>query len=300
MAKRRGRQKFDGVGFAIGIVVAMIGGLVMLVRSAVRALATRTKSGPGRIEVGNPVSGLPRGPLTDEYGLPIRPAPAWMSASGVRFWMSTCVDTSTGRSFDLRLGGTDEDNARAYASAWGFVTGPLIPTALKPRGRGGFVRSYGRNLQEYDPGVVGTAIVSTGQYEIEPLLAVLDHDCEWRDRHHLLQGVMMAAYTLRERLPAMKTVCEMTCWQWFVEAPFLIQDIVRHREELGVDGKMIGVVAPERLSILLEKDGFPERAAQICRLAVRLNLSSADIAALEHRAWKVEQRLAKKAAKKKG
>jgi hypothetical protein len=115
------------------------------------------------------------------------------------------------------------------------------------------------------------------------MLAVWNQDCDWIDRHFYLQNLAELAYKERDQTDNALTHCEWACWQWLMEAPFLM-DALR-MEFRGPS--FVSINIPKRLVILLEKTGQRDRAADVAHACLALDFGPLEVEYLSKKAGRV-------------
>ncbi len=115
------------------------------------------------------------------------------------------------------------------------------------------------------------------------MLAVRNQDCDWVDRHFYLQRLAETAYKERERADNALTHCEWACWQWLMEAPFLM-DALRMEFQ---GPSFVSITVPKRLVILLEKTGHKDRAADVANACLSLNFGPLEVEYLTKKAGRI-------------
>lgn len=194
----------------------------------------------------------------------------------MRYYLSECIDAQTGRCFQLRLLGSDEQDAQSVPVAWGFITSkpePVCPEPIRAI-KGTMISRGGRSI----PASAVWDVTHRG--DLSEMLAVRNQDCDWVDRHFFLQRLAETAYKERERADHALTHCEWACWQWLMEAPFLM-DALRMQFQ---GPTFVSISVPKRLVILLEKTGHKERAAEVANACLSLDFGPLEVEYLTKKA----------------
>ncbi len=199
------------------------------------------------------------------------------------YFQAECVDRQTGRTFLLRLLGSDADEARSVPMGWGFII--ATPEPVRPA----FLRSAsgGSSMRGGQIAPRSAVCDATQSQSLDQMLELRYHDCHAIERHFFLQQMAELGYKQRQNRSDALTWSEWACWQWLMEAPILIEAM---RQEFST-GRFVHVVVPKRLVIILEKSGHMERALDVARTCAVLNLAPDDIQYLAIKAERITRSL---------
>jgi hypothetical protein len=211
----------------------------------------------------------------------------------------TCIDKLTGHTMKLCAEGDTEDEAASKIWDIGFLTSKckLCPwvedETLEPKmddETWDLIYEHSGSGFISNKRLIGKVCEITFMQEdadTNDLLKLYNTRCDLIDRHSYLNQLVRIANRGKAD-PSFCSLLEMFCWQWIVERDEIAERVLEGGLPADKREYMYEVDAVNRLRILLDA---PERAAQVCDIALSMKYPPQDCAKLQRMAIRYRKKL---------